>query len=102
MCHSKDPETGKRNIGMYRVQVYDERTVGMHWQIHKGGAAHFRDAQRAGRREEAHGGRGRHRRRPRQHLCRQRAAAAGRGRAALLRLSAPQAASRSCSARRWM
>ena len=39
MCHSKDPETGKRNIGMYRVQVYDERTVGMHWQIHKGGAA---------------------------------------------------------------
>lgn len=46
MCHSKDPETGKRNIGMYRLQVYDERTVGMHWQIHKGGAAHFRDAQR--------------------------------------------------------
>jgi len=45
MVHSKDPETGKRNIGMYRVQVYDERTVGMHWQIHKGGAAHFRDAE---------------------------------------------------------
>ncbi len=48
MCHSKDPETGKRNIGMYRVQVYDERTVGMHWQIHKGGAAHFRDAAAGG------------------------------------------------------
>jgi 4-hydroxy-3-polyprenylbenzoate decarboxylase len=48
MCHSKDPETGKRNIGMYRVQVYDEKTVGMHWQIHKGGAAHFRDASRVG------------------------------------------------------
>ena len=45
MCHSKDPETGKRNIGMYRVQVRDATTVGMHWQIHKGGAAHFRDAQ---------------------------------------------------------
>lgn len=45
MCHSKDPETGKRNIGMYRVQVYDSQTVGMHWQIHKGGAAHFRDAR---------------------------------------------------------
>jgi 4-hydroxy-3-polyprenylbenzoate decarboxylase len=44
LCHSKDPETGKRNIGMYRVQVRDRRTVGMHWQIHKGGAAHFRDA----------------------------------------------------------
>jgi 4-hydroxy-3-polyprenylbenzoate decarboxylase len=48
MCHSKDPETGKRNIGMYRVQVYDDKTVGMHWQIHKGGAAHFRDASRTG------------------------------------------------------
>jgi 4-hydroxy-3-polyprenylbenzoate decarboxylase len=46
MCHSKDPATGKRNIGTYRCQVYDERTVGMHWQIHKGGAAHFQDAQR--------------------------------------------------------
>ena len=45
MCHSKDPETGKRNIGMYRCQVRDPRTIGMHWQIHKGGAAHFRDAQ---------------------------------------------------------
>ncbi len=48
MCHSKDPETGKRNIGMYRVQVRDARTVGMHWQIHKGGAAHFRDATARG------------------------------------------------------
>jgi 4-hydroxy-3-polyprenylbenzoate decarboxylase len=46
MVHSKDPESGKRNIGMYRVQVFDDRTVGMHWQIHKGGAAHFRDAAR--------------------------------------------------------
>jgi 4-hydroxy-3-polyprenylbenzoate decarboxylase len=46
MCHSTDPLTGKRNIGMYRVQVYDERTVGMHWQIHKGGAAHFQEAGR--------------------------------------------------------
>ncbi|HEX9037628.1 MAG TPA: menaquinone biosynthesis decarboxylase [Ktedonobacterales bacterium] len=46
MCHSKDPVTEKRNIGMYRVQVYDDRTAGMHWQIHKGGAAHFREAGR--------------------------------------------------------
>ena len=45
MCHSKDPATGKRNIGMYRVQVRDGQTVGMHWQIHKGGAFHFQDAQ---------------------------------------------------------
>ena len=48
MCHSKDPVTGKRNIGMYRCQVYDERTIGMHWQIHKGGAAHFHEAARLG------------------------------------------------------
>ena len=77
MCHSKDPETGKRNIGMYRVQVYDDKTVGMHWQIHKGGAAHFRDASRAGgkaKRMEVAVVVGA---RPRQHLCRQRAAAAG-------------------------
>jgi 4-hydroxy-3-polyprenylbenzoate decarboxylase len=52
MCHSKDPLTNKRNIGMYRVQVYDRQTVGMHWQIHKGGAAHFRDAARQHRRME--------------------------------------------------
>ncbi len=52
MCHSKDPITNKRNIGMYRVQLYDEKTVGMHWQIHKGGAAHFRDAARQHRRME--------------------------------------------------
>ncbi len=37
-----DPNTGKRNVGMYRVQVFDERTVGMHWQMHKVGAEHAR------------------------------------------------------------
>jgi len=46
MVHSLDPETGKRNIGMYRVQIQGDRQVGMHWQIHKGGAAHFREAGR--------------------------------------------------------
>ena len=30
--HTRDPETGARNIGVYRMQVYDERTTGMHWQ----------------------------------------------------------------------
>lgn len=40
MVFSKDPESGKRNCGMYRIQVYDERTAGMHWQIHKHGAGH--------------------------------------------------------------
>jgi 4-hydroxy-3-polyprenylbenzoate decarboxylase len=38
--HTKDPDTGERNLGMYRMQVYDERTTGMHWQVHKVGARH--------------------------------------------------------------
>ncbi len=38
--HTRDPETGARNLGMYRMQVYDERTTGMHWQVHKVGARH--------------------------------------------------------------
>ena len=42
MVFSKNPETGKRNCGMYRIQVYDQRTTGMHWQTHKQGAEHFR------------------------------------------------------------
>ena len=42
MVFTKNPETGKRNCGMYRMQVYDERTTGMHWQTHKQGAEHAR------------------------------------------------------------
>ena len=38
--HTRDPETGERNVGMYRMQIYDERTTGMHWQVHKVGARH--------------------------------------------------------------
>jgi len=38
--HTHDPETGARNVGIYRMQIYDERTTGMHWQIHKVGARH--------------------------------------------------------------
>ena len=37
---SRDPETGARNVGIYRMQVYDEHTTGMHWQLHKVGARH--------------------------------------------------------------
>ena len=37
-----DPDTGTRNVGMYRMQVYDERTTGMHWQLQKVGARHGR------------------------------------------------------------
>src|SRR5215471_13882062 len=50
MVFTKDPETGMRNIGTYRMQVYDERTTGMHWQRHKGGAQHHRVAERLGQR----------------------------------------------------
>src|SRR5436190_624821 len=38
--HTRDPQTGARNVGCYRMQVYDERTTGMHWQVHKVGARH--------------------------------------------------------------
>ncbi len=38
--HTRDPDTGERNLGMYRMQVYDERSTGMHWQVHKVGARH--------------------------------------------------------------
>lgn len=48
LVFTRDPETGKRNCGMYRMQVYDERTTGMHWQIHKQGARSYRKGFRPG------------------------------------------------------
>jgi 4-hydroxy-3-polyprenylbenzoate decarboxylase len=45
--HTRDPRTGKRNIGMYRMQVYDGQTTGMHWQRQKVAAEHYREAMRA-------------------------------------------------------
>jgi 4-hydroxy-3-polyprenylbenzoate decarboxylase len=44
--HTKDPRNGKRNIGMYRMQVYDGQTTGMHWQRQKVAAEHYRNALR--------------------------------------------------------
>ncbi|PYK88754.1 MAG: menaquinone biosynthesis decarboxylase [Verrucomicrobia bacterium] len=38
--HTRDPETGARNVGVYRMQIFDERTTAMHWQVHKVGARH--------------------------------------------------------------
>ncbi len=49
MVFSRNPDTGKRNCGMYRMQVYDDRTTGMHWQTHKQGAEHYRRLLQAGR-----------------------------------------------------
>jgi len=40
LVFTKDPQTQRQNVGMYRVQVYDARTTGMHWQRHKQGRAH--------------------------------------------------------------
>jgi 4-hydroxy-3-polyprenylbenzoate decarboxylase len=43
---TRDPKTGKRNVGMYRMQVYDPHTTGMHWQRQKVGAEHYRERMR--------------------------------------------------------
>ncbi len=44
LVFSRDPRTGVRNCGMYRIQKLDRRTALMHWQVHKDGAAHLRDS----------------------------------------------------------
>lgn len=44
LVFTHDPNTGKRNVGMYRVQVFDKRTTAMHWQMHKVGAEHARQS----------------------------------------------------------
>jgi len=49
---TRNPATGRRNCGMYRLQVFDERTLGMHWQIHKHGAWHYREGEARGQRIE--------------------------------------------------
>ena len=48
MVFSRNPDTGKRNCGCYRMQIYDERTAGMHWQTHKQGAEHYRRREKSG------------------------------------------------------
>jgi 4-hydroxy-3-polyprenylbenzoate decarboxylase len=49
---TRDPASGKTNVGMYRMQVFDRRTTGMHWQKHKDGAGQARGYEREGRRME--------------------------------------------------
>jgi 4-hydroxy-3-polyprenylbenzoate decarboxylase len=54
MVFSKDPDKGTRNVGLYRMQVFDARTTGMHWHLHKVGARHFqRQKEKSGRLELA-------------------------------------------------
>ena len=50
MVNTADPATGAVNVGMYRMQVFDGRTTGMHWHMHKTGAKHYEAYRRAGRR----------------------------------------------------
>ncbi|MFN2531341.1 MAG: UbiD family decarboxylase [Pyrinomonadaceae bacterium] len=45
LVYTENPITHKHNLGIYRMQVYDARTTGMHWQIQKGGGFHFKEAE---------------------------------------------------------
>ncbi|MCE9558613.1 MAG: menaquinone biosynthesis decarboxylase [Armatimonadetes bacterium] len=51
LVFTHDPATGKRNVGMYRVQLYDKNTCGMHWQMHKTGMRQMEDAGAAGKKK---------------------------------------------------
>lgn len=53
MVITKSIDGGTRNMGMYRIQIYDKNTTGMHWHIHKDGANHFFEYAQAGKRMEA-------------------------------------------------
>ena len=47
---TRDPDTGERNVGMYRIQIYDDQTTGMHWQLQKVAARHGRRYYETGER----------------------------------------------------
>ena len=48
LVFTEDPDTHKRNLGLYRIHIYDQKTTGMHWQIGKGGGFHFHKAEKRG------------------------------------------------------
>lgn len=52
MVVTKNPDTGSRNLGVYRMQIYDDKTAGMHWQIHKRGALHHQLNRQRGKKTE--------------------------------------------------
>jgi len=52
LVFTKDPETGVRNCGMYRMHIYDAKTTGMHWHLHKDGSHHYIKAEKLGKRLE--------------------------------------------------
>ncbi len=49
VVHTIDPETKIRNVGMYRMQIFDKNTTGMHWQLHKNSARHFHAYKKLGK-----------------------------------------------------
>lgn len=49
LVFTKDPENGQQNVGMYRLQVYDEKTTGMHWHLHKDGKEIFEKYRKLGK-----------------------------------------------------
>lgn len=50
LVHTRDPENAERNLGMYRMQVFDKQSTGMHWHRHKHGAAHYAKYKEKGER----------------------------------------------------
>jgi UbiD family decarboxylase len=48
LVYTENPSTGKHNLGIYRMQVYDSQTAGLHWQIQKGGGFHYHAAEELG------------------------------------------------------
>lgn len=49
MVVTRDPDTGRRNVGMYRMQILDKKSTAMHWQIHKVGSRHFQRYKELGK-----------------------------------------------------
>ncbi|MGW8161048.1 MAG: UbiD family decarboxylase, partial [Desulfobulbales bacterium] len=48
LVYTEHPDGSGHNLGMYRIQRYDDRTTGIHWQIHKGGGYHYHEAEKRG------------------------------------------------------
>ena len=46
LVYTENPVSGKHNLGMYRIQRYDDKTTGIHWQIGKGGGFHYYEAEK--------------------------------------------------------
>ena len=49
LVYTENPLTGKHNLGIYRMQIYDARSAGLHWQIQKGGGFHYHEAEKLNR-----------------------------------------------------